>query len=88
MSQEAITFKGLQDIVSGKLDFMDMTDFMVMDYLAKKERMVFIKIKSLQDELKIFNEAVDISTNLGVFQNINGEPLKKIELQITKEYVR
>jgi hypothetical protein len=88
MNQEAITFKGLQDIASGKLDFMDMTDYMIMDYLAKKERMVFLKIKTIENEIKIFNEAVDISTNLGVFQNINGEPLKKIELQITKEYVR
>ena len=85
LKEEAISWQGFNDITNKKIDYGDMNELMMMDYLTKKQKMIQLKIKQLQEKIQIFNENVSIMKNMNIHQNIVGEPLKKINLDI--EYI-
>ena len=87
MVNEAVNFSGVMKIASGELDFDPINDLMILGYITQKQGAVRQQIKNLEDSINKLNRAVKIAGIFGAFQNLYGEPLKKLELEVKEKYV-
>ena len=87
LEENAISFSGLLDIANKKIDFGDMTQIMIMDYIANKKKALNSRFREFKNDIDDFNIAIDIASSLNIKQDINGEILKKLRLELNKESV-
>jgi len=82
MDNEALSRKGFYDVANDTIDYADMKELMMMDYLTKKLTIIRKRLKKTKEIVDKFNEDVDTAKSINIHQNISGEPLKKIELNV------
>jgi hypothetical protein len=87
MKNESLSRKGFHDVANGILDYADMSELMLKDYVTRKFVSIQKRIYELKKNITEFNEDIELVKSMGIHTNMVGEPLKKIELNIEYNFV-
>jgi hypothetical protein len=82
-----ISFEGLKKIYRRETgyDYREIK-ILIQNYLSKKIMVLRMKKRNFEKEIELYNEAVDMSKQLEINSNINGEALKKMKLEFLEVF--